>query len=97
MTSYVSLATDEDLRGAATDYGSFITDHYLQLPASLPERVRDLAERLTASSETPLDKAIAIQDYLRGPDFTYSQDIETPPSDQDGVDWFLFEHADRLL
>ena len=91
MTSYVSLATDEDLRGAATDYGSFITDHYLQLPASLPERVRDLAERLTASSETPLDKAIAIQDYLRGPDFTYSQDIETPPSDQDGVDWFLFD------
>ena len=91
MTSYVSLATNDDLREAATDYGSFIMDHYLQLPASLPERIRDLSDRLTASADTPLDKALAIQNYLRGPDFTYSQDIETPPADQDGVDWFLFD------
>ena len=91
MTSYVSVATNEELREAPTDYGSFITDHYLQLPASLPDRIGYLADRLTAASATPLDKALAIQNYLRGPDFTYAQDIDAPPPNQDGVDWFLFE------
>ncbi len=91
MISYVSTAADDDLRQAPTDYGSFVTDHYLQLPSSLPSRVRELAADLTENADNPLDKALAIQSYLRGPEFEYSQDIEPPPSDADGVDWFLFE------
>ncbi len=91
MVSYVSLATDDELRDANTDYDAFITDHYLQLPESLPQRVRDKAEELTAGKENPLDKAVAISDYLRGDTFTYSQDIDAPPRDADGVDYFLFE------
>ena len=91
MTSHVSIATDGDLRGASTDYGSFVTDHYLQLPSSLPDRVRGLAERITAGQDSPLDKTLAIQNYLRGPEFTYSLEIEAPPSEADGVDWFLFD------
>ena len=58
---------------------------------ALPQRVRDLAESVTQGAETPLDKAQAIQEYLRGPDFTYSQEIEAPPVDADGVDHFLFD------
>ncbi len=91
MTSLVSVATDDDLRGASTEYDNFLTDHYLQLPESLPDRVRDLADRLTAGSDNPLDKTLAIQNYLRGPEFTYSLDIEAPPPEADGVDWFLFD------
>lgn len=91
MTSLVSIATDDELREAGTEYESFLTDHYLQLPTTLPDRVRDLAERLTTDADNPLDKALAIQDYLRGPEFTYSLDIEAPPIESDGVDWFLFE------
>ena len=91
MSSLVSVATDDDLRGASTEYDRFLTDHYLQLPASLPDRVRELAERLTAGSDNPLDKALDIQNYLRGPEFTYSLDIEAPPIEADGVDWFLFD------
>ena len=91
MISFVSIATDEDLREAPTEYSGFISDHYLQLPPTLPQRVRDLAERVTTGLDNPLDKAVAIRDYLRSPAFTYSQDIEAPPSDMDGVDWFLFE------
>ena len=91
MTSLVSVATDDDLRGASTEYDNFLTDHYLQLPESLPDRVRDLADRLTAGSDNPLDKTLAIQNYLRGPEFTYSLDIEAPPIEADGVDWFLFD------
>ncbi len=91
MTSYVSVATDDDLRGASTEYEAFTTDHYLQLPSSLPQRVGELAESVTAGADNPLDKALAIQGYLRGSEFTYSQDIEAPPPDSDGVDWFLFD------
>jgi transglutaminase-like putative cysteine protease len=91
MVSLVSVATDEDLREADTGYSSFITDHYVQLPSTLPQRVRDLAESLTANADNPFDKAVAVQNYLRGPDFVYSQDIDAPPRDSDGVDHFLFD------
>ena len=91
MVSLVSTATDEDLRRAGTDYNAAITDHYLQLPGDLPDRVVELAERLTRTAETPLDKARAIETYMRGPSFVYSQDIEAPPAEADGVDHFLFE------
>lgn len=91
MVSYVSLATDENLREAEAEYSTFITDHYTQLPASLPDRVREKAEELTLDAETPLDKAVAIQNYLRSDAFVYSQDIEAPPRGSDGVDHFLFE------
>ena len=89
--SHVSVATDDDLRDAPAEYSGFVTDHYLQLPPTLPQRVKDLAERVTTGLDNPLDKTVAIRDYLRSPEFTYSQDIEAPPSDMDGVDWFLFE------
>ena len=91
MVSYVSIVDDEELKTASTDYGSFITDHYLQLPNSLPQRVRDLAERVSADAETPMDKALAVQDHLRGSEFTYSREIDRPPRGSDGVDHFLFE------
>ena len=91
MLSYVSVATEEELRNASTDYSRFITDHYLQLPSSLPQRVRDKATELVAGKDNPYDKTSAISDYLRGETFTYSQDIEAPPRDADGVDYFLFE------
>ena len=91
MRAFVSDATRQDLREAGTAYSGFLKDHYLQLPDSLPQRVRDLAAGLAEDAETPLDKALVIQSFLRGPNFTYSQDIEKPPSGADGVDHFLFE------
>ena len=87
----VSVAEPEDLAEADTEYYGFITDHYLQLPDSLPQRVRDLAAELTDGVGNPYGKARAIQAYLRGDDFTYSQEIDAPPSSSDGVDHFLFE------
>ena len=91
MRSFVSIATNEDLKAVRAQYSGFITDHYLQLPSDLPQRVRDLAHHLTEDAKTPFDKALAIQDYLRGPTFEYSQDIGKPPIGSDGTDYFLFE------
>ena len=91
MRALISEATENDLRSAGTEYTGFLKDHYLQLPANLPQRVRDLAAVLTRGANTPMDKAQAIQGYLRGDTFQYSWDIEKPPGGADGVDFFLFE------
>ncbi|MCS7207658.1 MAG: transglutaminase domain-containing protein [Dehalococcoidia bacterium] len=88
ITSAVSIATEEDLRQAGTDYPSWVTDRYLQLPESLPSRVRELAQTLTRNAPTPYDKALAIQEYLHT--YTYTLNVEAPPFDADGVDYFLF-------
>ena len=91
LTSYVSVASDDDLREASAEYEPFISDHYLQLPSSLPDRARSLAESVTAAADNPLDKTLAIRDYLRSAEFTFSREIDPPPADADGVDWFLFD------
>ncbi len=88
--SYSSSASEEALREAGIDYPSWVTDRYLQLTDDLPQRVRGLAEGLTDNRENPYDKAIAIRDWLRKTPF-YSTDIEAPPEEADGVDYFLFE------
>jgi transglutaminase-like putative cysteine protease len=88
-TISVSTATESDLLGAGTGYPGWILDRYLQLPDTMPPRVIELAQQLTKDIETPYEKAIAIQDYLRT--LNYTLDIEAPPHGTDGVDYFLFE------
>ena len=90
--SVVSYVLDPDapsLRQAGTDYPDWVRAHYLQLPDTLPQRVRDLARDLTAAFDNPYDKAKAIERYLRS--IPYNEQIPVPPRDQDGVDWFLFD------
>lgn len=65
----------------------------LQLPQDLPQRISDLAEEITASSATLLEKTEAVEAYLnRTGGFRYSR-IDTPhtPSGRDYVDYFLFD------
>ncbi|MGQ0843043.1 MAG: transglutaminase family protein [Sporichthyaceae bacterium] len=46
---------------------------YLQLPADLPQRVRDLADSTTAAADGVLAKALALQQWFRDPaNFAYS-------------------------
>ncbi|MGB7539464.1 MAG: transglutaminase-like domain-containing protein [Anaerolineales bacterium] len=83
-------ADEAALRAAGTDYPDWIRRRYLQLPKVLPERVHALARDLTATPPTPYDRAVAIQDYLRH-EMHYSLEIDSPPYDQDVVDYFLFD------
>ncbi len=89
VTSSYTTADEESLRSAGTNYPSWIAPRYLQLPESLPGRVRELAEELAADQETAYDKAKAIERYLR--EIPFNEDIEGPIEGQDGVDYFLFE------
>lgn len=84
----ISLATIEDISEAGSDYPGWVTDYYLQLPETLPERVRWLSNMLTFDQETVYDKAIAIQRYLAR--IPYSTEVQAPPEGADGVEYFLF-------
>jgi hypothetical protein len=88
VVSSVSQASASQLRGAGTDYPSWVVERYLQLPASLPQRVRALAQRLTEGAKNPYDKALAIEGYLRG--LSYATFIPPPPGNVDRVDYLLF-------
>ncbi len=88
VVSHIPSADEGALRQAGRDYPAW-TQRYLQLPNTLPQRVRDLALEITAPYENDYDKATAIQDYLR--EYTYNEKIVMPPEGVDRVDYFLFE------
>ena len=87
----ISFAGEEQLREAGEEYPTWVYARYLQLPNKLPQRVRDLANELAtaAPAMTPYDKAKAIEAHLKT--FPYTQEIDPPPFDKDGVDYFLFD------
>ncbi|WP_141604097.1 transglutaminaseTgpA domain-containing protein [Terrilactibacillus laevilacticus] len=63
-----------------------------QLPRKLPNRVRDLAKKITAKATNRYDQANAIVNYLTSGRFEYrSDDIPFPKKNQDYVDQFLFQ------
>jgi transglutaminase-like putative cysteine protease len=89
VVSAVTKADLESLRSAGDAYPDWVRDRYLQLPEDLPQRIRDLAMQITAPYDNALDKAQALEGYLRA-EIAYNELIAPPPPDQDGVDYFLF-------
>ena len=77
------------LRAAPAEYPSDITSAYLQLPRKLDPRIPELAKQITKSAQTPFDKALAIESYLRNR-FTYTLNLTGKPGD-DPLAHFLFE------
>lgn len=65
VTSAISLATADELRLAGSDYPAWVIKRYTQLPADLPQPVRDLALDLTAGIQTPYDKPKRLERYLK--------------------------------
>ena len=88
VTSRTPTTSPEELREVETDYPGWVTDTYLQLPDTFPQRLVDLAQELTAGESNLYDKAMAVQTHLKA--LPYDQQIPTPPFDADGVDYFLF-------
>lgn len=86
-------ATIAQLRQAGSEYPAWVTERYLQLPDSITPRTRQLAQLITAGMETPYEKVVAVTTYLRET-ITYSETVPERPSNQDAVDWFLFDHQE---
>lgn len=61
----------------------------LQLPDTLPQRVRDLAAEIIGPSATRYDAVQAVSSYLKA-NARYSLDTRMPPRGTDFVDDFLF-------
>ncbi len=87
VTSLVSSGPDEVARlKAAPAPNDAELAHFVQLP-TFSDRVNALAHQLTAGQATEYDKALAIQNYLRG--FTY--DLTYDYSGPSPLDHFLFD------
>ncbi|HEX9059858.1 MAG TPA: transglutaminase domain-containing protein, partial [Clostridia bacterium] len=73
-----------------TNYLNDIHKRYLQLPPSLPARVKDFAKNLTSTCKTDYDKAKAIEKYLSN-NYAYTLAPDPTPKDRDFTDYFLFD------
>jgi transglutaminase-like putative cysteine protease len=89
VTGSANVASLDQLRAAGTDYPAWVRDEYLSLPRTLPRRVRSKARDVTASADTPYDKAAALEQYVRT--FPVDYDVPGAPPGQDNVDYFLFD------
>jgi transglutaminase-like putative cysteine protease len=78
-----------ELQQAGASYPAWVSRQYLQLPANLSPRIRELSSQITMDAGSPYEKAIAITNYLRG-SITYSLTVEPAPYGIDPLDWFLF-------
>ncbi len=90
IVSSVSGADPDSLRMADENYDPWIEQRYLQLPDTITDRTRALAEEITADHETVFDKAQAIEQYLRH-NLEYSLSVPGPPEGRDFVDFVLFD------
>jgi hypothetical protein len=85
----VSTAAVKELREAPTVYGPWLQP-YLQVPDTVPERVRDLAASLTRNATNPFDKSRAVERWLRS-NIAYDDQIEAPPAGREASDYVLFD------
>ncbi|HZP97001.1 MAG TPA: transglutaminaseTgpA domain-containing protein [Candidatus Limnocylindria bacterium] len=90
VTSFVPVTDKAVLRKAATVYPEYIRQKYLQIPSTLPQRVRELAHKVTAGQPDPYDVAETIESYLRTT-YHYAPRVKAPPPGRDPVDYFLFD------
>ncbi|NGQ97062.1 transglutaminase domain-containing protein [Brevibacillus sp. SYP-B805] len=88
----VPILSEKKMVSAGTDYPEEIKRRYLQLPANLPPRIKQLTEKVTKDAKSPYEKARAVESFLRNGDYKYeTEDVPIPENGQDFVDQFLFE------
>jgi transglutaminase-like putative cysteine protease len=98
VTALVSRATQAQLGSAGQDYPPEIVERYLDLPAGVTTRTRDLALQIVDGAETPFEMAERLADFLRTSDeFRYETTATTPDDpNADIVDFFLFDPEGRI-
>jgi transglutaminase-like putative cysteine protease len=93
LTSEVPVISVQELGKQTYDqlYDGQDNEPYLQLPGNFPQRVKDLAEQVTESAQTPYGKIMLLQQHLQQ-SYPYSNqpDVSRGKSD-DFVESFLFE------
>ena len=85
VTTSKVIAT-ADLLAEADSFDSAALRPYMQLP-ELPREIRLRTIDVIAGARTPYERVLAIQEYLRGPEFRYSLQTEPGNSGSDLVDF----------
>ncbi len=88
--SALSDVTIAQLRAAGDDYPAWVSGRYLQLDPTITPRTRELAREIAAGLDTPYDVVAAVTRYLRTR-ITYDETVPPLPTDQEILDWFLFD------
>ncbi|MFA9406834.1 MAG: DUF3488 and DUF4129 domain-containing transglutaminase family protein [Anaerolineales bacterium] len=90
VTSWAASPTELELASARETIPPEIMETYLQLPLGIPTRIFNLAERITQGLESPYEKALQIESYLRL-NYPYNLDVPPPAEGKDIVEYFLYE------
>jgi transglutaminase-like putative cysteine protease len=88
VEALIPIVEERDLLQEGERFPRWVQDRYLQLPETLPARVREKAQEAISGADTLYTKVRAIQEYVR--QIPYDLLIEAPPVGADGVDYFLF-------
>ncbi|MFC5405183.1 transglutaminase TgpA family protein [Cohnella soli] len=94
LVSEVTVLDEQGLRQAPAPSSEYDFSPYLQLPETLPQRVRDLAAEKTADATNSYDKAKKLEEFLKTTfPYTNTPDLTkmTNRANSDFVDAFLFE------
>ncbi|MCQ1996279.1 DUF3488 and transglutaminase-like domain-containing protein [Arthrobacter sp. zg-Y1171] len=76
VLSIAAEFTPEQLAAIPAADGAGLDPVFTDLPADLPGNIREAAAEAVGDAATPYAKAMALQSYLRGPQFSYS--LEAP-------------------
>lgn len=93
ITSEVPVVPVDDLQKAtyAQLYPEGVDSRYVQVPRGFPQRVTELAERVTSSGQTPYEKVYLLQQHLQqNYMYTNNPTLSRRQSD-DFVEGFLFD------
>lgn len=90
VISAATRVSATQLANAPVDYPPEIRARYLQVPDTLPQRVRTLAGRVVAGAENQYQRVLRVQNYLRE-NYEYDLTVGEAPPGRDVVDYFLFE------
>ncbi|PLR75569.1 transglutaminase [Bacillus sp. V3-13] len=92
IPEYSVTALRETANANSAGLDAAFIEQYTQVPDGLPDRVRELAENITAGETSWFNKARKIEQYFGRSGFTYDQtDVAIPGPNDDYVDQFLFE------
>lgn len=70
-------------------------ERYFELPDGISDRIRELSLDITSAFDTPFEKALGIEVYLRL-NYDYDLDYEPAPANWEPNDWFLFESREGI-
>ncbi len=89
QSNAISLLNRKDFNKVLGERADLIKKQYTQLPDTLPDRVKKLANELTADCDTKYEKLMVIEAYLNQYEYTLTPD--KVPEGEDFIDYFLFE------